>query len=82
MIPPWLAVKLDELLPSHTGAERDAFARAIVSAIPIGAIGAAVARGAGEVFAERGIQDLQHDLSYEIGAAAAEHVSQVLRRMP
>lgn len=81
-IPPWLAVKLDELLPTHNGAERDAFARAIFSAIPLGALGAACARGAAEVLAEHGVKDVAHDISYEIGAAAAQHIAQVLRRMP
>lgn len=78
-VPSWLVLKLDELLPGHTGAERDAFARAITSAIPVSAIAVACAAAATEVFADRGIKDDGRDLAYEIAAAAMPHVGRAVQ---
>lgn len=77
-IPSWLVVKLDELLPERSGAERDAFARAIVAAIPIQAIAVACASGATEVLSEHGIKDDGRSLAYEIAAAAMPHVGRAV----
>lgn len=70
-IPPWLAVRLDELLPERSGAERDAIAQSILDAVPLQPVVTAIAESARHVLAQRGIADDGGELSSELARNAS-----------
>lgn len=82
MIPVWLSLVLDRLLPEKTGGERDELARAIVAAIPQSVVERAIVLAAIPALADRGITDGAGDLARSIGRRAAESVAIELLEAP
>lgn len=83
MIPAWLSLVLDRMLPDLTGGQRDEMARAIVAAIPLSVLELAVARAAAPLLHAAGaVPTSVGELARRIARDAAPQIAVALLETP